>query len=182
VRASERARREKILGQRPWYVTYAYEAGGVPLTDRRTVSVEPPAEGEPIEVEYAAFRPQWSRVAGTTRNAFGWGLGLAPLVVVTLGAWSLLSAIRSNRGEVRAFTRGRPVLARVTFRGEDTTVELNRRHPFVIRWEFRVPTGELVPGSISTMSPADLAPFESGEELVVLYDPAAPRNNTLYVP
>ena len=32
------------------------------------------------------------------------------------------------------------------------------------------------------MSPADLAPFEGGEELVVLYDPAAPRNNTLYVP
>jgi hypothetical protein len=181
LRASERARRERILGQRPWYVVYDYAPGGVPLSVSATVLAEPPAVGAPVEVEYATFRPRWSRVAGAPRNVFGWGWGLAPLLVVALGGWSVLSAVRSNRREVRAFVHGRPVLARVTFRGEDPTVELNRRHPWVIRWEFRSPAGENVAGSISTMSSADLAPFEGADEVVVLYDPADPRCNALYV-
>lgn len=182
VRAVERARNEKVLGQRPWYLTYAYEVDGGSLTDRRTVLEEPPAAGEPIEVEYATARPQWSRWAGTTRNAFGWGWGLGPGgVIATLGALFLFTAVRSNRREVRAFVHGRPALARVVFRGEDPSVEVNRRHPVVLRWEFRSPAGEPVQGSLSSMDPADLAPFD-GDEVIVLYDPADPRCNTLFVP
>jgi hypothetical protein len=183
VRATEKARSEKILGQRPWYVTYDYQVGGVTLTDRRTVLSEPPARGAPIEIEYATARPQWSRWAGTTRNAFGWGWGILPgLVVAALGASSMLAAVRSNRREVRAFVHGHPVLARVTFRGEDLGTELNRRHPWVLRWEFRSPTGEVVPGSISSMDASELEAFATAEEVVVLYDPGDPRCSTLYVP
>lgn len=181
VRSVERARRERILGQRPWYVAYAYEVDGLPLDGEATVLVEPPPAGAPIELEVVPSRPRWSRVAGRTRNVFGWGWGLAPLLLVALGVSGLAKAIGSNRREVRAFVHGRPVLARVTFRGQDPTVELNRRHPFVVRWEFQAPTGERVEGSLSSMEAADLQPFEGAEQVVVLYDPADPRCNTLYV-
>jgi hypothetical protein len=166
--------------QHPYRVVYEYEAGGVTYTDDlSTIDLEPRV-GEAVALEYATVAPRWSRFAGMTRNVFGW-YGLLPLLVVALGAGLLFFAVRSNRREVRAFTHGRPVLARVTFRGQDTRVEVNERHPFVIRWDFRDPTGKTFEGALSSMDAEDLAPFGGAEEVVVLYDPADPRANTVYL-
>jgi hypothetical protein len=93
----------------------------------------------------------------------------------------IIYVARANRREIRAFTYGRPVLARVTYCGRDTTTEINGRSPYVIRWEFRGPSGEVFEGSLSSMKLLELEPYGQAEEVVVLHDPDDPRRNTLYV-
>jgi hypothetical protein len=160
---------------------YEYEVGGTTFTGEHDAYIEPPEPGGPIEVVYAPAKPEWSRRAGSLRAPLGW-FGLIPLFFPIMGATFLVRAVRSNRREVRAFVHGRPALARVTYHGQDHSTSVNRQHPTMIRWEFRGPTGELVQGSLSTMRFQDLEAFGKAEQVVVLYDPAEPACNTLYVP
>ncbi len=45
----------------------------------------------------------------------------------------------------------------------------------------RTSDGEVFEGSLTSMKLLELEPFERAEQVVVLYDPADPRCNTLYV-
>ena len=90
------------------------------------------------------------------------------------------AAVRSRRRAVRAFTIGQPALARVTYAGKDASTEINGRNPFKLAWEFEV-DGRTYPGDLSTMEKHSLGGLETMKEVVVLYDPAEPGANTLWV-
>lgn len=171
----------KIGGRRPTLVRFEYEGGGSRWQgESNSFEIQAEQTG-PVAVEYAALNPSWGRLAGETYGTFGY-LGLFTLIFPLLGGLLLNHAIRSNRREIRAFVHGRPVLARVTFRGLDHSTTVNGRHPFVMRWEFRTDTGATVHGSISSMVLQDIKAFGEAEQVVVLFDPADPKSNTLYVP
>ncbi len=170
----------RIMGQHPARVQYEYDVGGVTMRGEHTALMEPPAPGKPIVVDYASVKPGWSHMAGSLYAPLGLS-GLFPLLFVALGAGILVFAVRANRREIRAFVHGRPVLARVTFRGLDPSTQMNGRSPFMIRWEFRIASGEVFEGSLTSMNLLALEPFGNEEQVVVLYDPADPRCSSLYV-
>ncbi len=169
-------------GVPPSTVRYEYEVDGVRWRGGYDALIDPPPSGQAITIEYAAALPGWSRIAGARRNTWPWFLVAFIFFFPVFGAAMIVRVVRANRREVRAFTLGRPVLARVTFRGQDESTVLNGRHPFMIRWEFRGPSGEVVEGSLTSMTLLELEAFGQADEVVVLYDPADPRSNTLYVP
>lgn len=164
----------------PTRVRFQYEAGGTRWTGEAiTFAIDHDQTGA-IAVEYASLNPAWGRLAGETYSTFGY-LGALSLIVPLLGGLIAYFAVRSNRWEIRAFTRGVPVLARVTFRGQDHSTKINGRHPFLLRWEFNTDKG-VFKGSISSLQLLDIKAFGEADQLVVLYDPADPRANTIFVP
>lgn len=169
-------------GVHPTTVRYEYEVDGAKWRGGYDALVARPPTGSAIRIEYAAALPGWSRIAGTRRTGFPWFLVAFIMFFPVFGAGMIVRAVRANRREVRAFTLGRPVLARVTFRGQDESTSFNGRHPFMIRWEFRGPGGEVFEGSLTSMRLLELQAFGQADEVVVLYDPTDPRRNALYVP
>jgi hypothetical protein len=176
---AETNRSVKINGQRPTKVRFAYDGGPTRWEGESNSFEVAPGQTGPVEVEYAALNPAWGRITGETYSTFGYW-GLLSLLFPALGGFIAYFAIRSNRREIRAFTRGLPVLARVTFRGQDHSTKINGRHPFLIRWEFMTDKG-LYKGSISSLKLLDIKAFGEAEQVVVLYDPDDPKANTLYV-
>ena len=161
-------------------VRFQYEAGGTRWTGEAVSSAIRPGQAGPIEVEYAALNPAWGRPARGTYAPFGY-LGGLSLLVPLAGGCLLLAALRGQRRGARVFTHGFPALARVTFRGQDHAVKVDGRHPFLIRWEFMA--GDRVcKGSLRSVELLDVKAFGEAEQVVVLYDPADPRANTLFVP
>lgn len=171
----------RTSGRRPTQVRFEYEGGGSRWQGESSSFEIQPNQSGPVDVEYAGLNPSWGRLEGETYSTFGY-LGTLALVLPLLGGLIMSRAIRSNRREIRAFVHGRPALARVTFRGLDHSTAVNGRHPFLMRWEFRTDTGATVHGSISSMELQDIKAFGEAEQVVVLYDPAEPKNNTIYVP
>jgi len=180
ILAAELNRRVKINGRRPTKVVFEYEAAGATWTGETNSFTIRPGQAGPVQVEFAALRPAWGRLAGDTYCTFGY-FGLLTLLFPGAGALLARSAVRSNRKEIRAFTQGLPAMARVTFRGHDSSVTVNGRHPFLMRWEFQA-GGGVFQGSISSMKLQDIKPFGDAAQVVVLYDPADPGSNTLFVP
>jgi len=137
------------------------------------------AAGAQVPVEYASFAPGLARVEGTTRNLLG-AIGWVVLVFPVLGPPLLLSALRTRRTRRRLYREGRAADASVEYVGVDRTVATKGgRHPYVVRYRFRVDGAEYQ-GSFSDLEEAALAPFQ-GDAIVVLYDPAAPEVNVPYV-
>jgi len=170
----------KVNGRRPTQVRFKYEAGGTQWTgESESLSIRPGQSG-PVQVEYATLNPAWGRLTGETYATFGY-LGALSLLFPILGGLIAFSAVRSNRREIRAFTRGVPALARVTFRGLDHSTKVNGRHPFLMRWEFMTDKG-VYKGSISSLKLVDVKAFGEADQIVVLYDPADPKANTVFVP
>jgi hypothetical protein len=89
--------------------------------------------------------------------------------------------VRALRRGRRAYTCGEPVLATVTSAGFDRKTRINGKNPFKVAWEFQV-AGDSFKGSLSAMDPAALAAFADQREVVVLYDPAGPAANMLWIP
>ena len=182
VTSTETVNNVKVNGVRPTRLSFRYRVG--PTTydgDSATLDgmLRRTAVGATVPIEYLAFAPSISRVVGTTRATMGY----TPIFVVifpVVGAVLAFGAWRSNRREIRAFSRGAPVLARITFRGADMSVTVNHRHPFKIVWEFQV-GGRPYSGSFSTMQRGELGGIEQSEQLAVLYDPRDPSVNTLWI-
>ena len=170
----------KVSGRRPTRVRFQYEAGGTQWTGEANSFAVKPGQTGPVQVEYASLNPAWGRLTGETYATFGY-LGALSLLFPALGALLALSAIRSNRREIRAFTIGLPALARVTFRGLDHSTKVNGRHPFLMRWEFMTDRG-VFKGSITSLKLVDIKAFGEADQIVVLYDPADPKANTIFVP
>jgi hypothetical protein len=180
ILSAETNRSVKINGRRPTKVRFQYEAGGVQWTgEANSFEIHPEQTGA-LEVEYSTLNPAWGRLAGETYSTFGY-LGSLSLLFPCLGGLIAYFAVRSNRREIRAFTQGRATLARVIFHGQDHSTTINGRHPFLLRWEFQTETG-IYRGSISSLKLLDIKAFGEAEQIVVLYDPADPKANTIFVP
>ena len=172
-----------INGVRPTRITFAYRAEGadrtseVSTTDRQLAAAA--KQGDPVEVEICALHSGWARLPGTHVSLLG-VYGLFILLFPGLGLGFLTYAIRGRSRRIRAFVQGDATQGEVTFKGPDRSVRVNGRYPTMVEWTFTV-NGERHTGRISTLSPAALDGVHEKDPVVVLYDAADPRVNTLFV-
>lgn len=119
------------------------------------------------------------RLKGTTYSTMGY-MGLAPFLFPVFGVVFTLLAFLSNRREIRAFVHGRAVRGRVVRRGEDRSARQNKKHPWLVEWQFEV-AGQVYQGSLSHMNKALLQSAFPSDDIIVLYDPQNPKVNTALV-
>jgi hypothetical protein len=169
-----------VNGQHPTLIRFRWDdAGQVRSAESSTRDFDLLAAatvGAEVPIEVAG---DWARVRGASYSMMGLWSALF-LMFPALGFTLVFFAVRSNRREIRAFTDGQPILARVTYSGYDRSTRINGRSPLQLRWEFKV-NGEIYDGSISSMSTLLVEDQMDKKEVVVLYDPMNPRINTIYV-
>jgi hypothetical protein len=73
---------------------------------------------------------------------------------------------------------GQAALGEITNISKNYRVRINRRHPWIIQYSFKV-FGSDYQGKLSTLSQPD-ADLEPGKAVYVLYHPDDPNKNTLY--
>ncbi|OIP30663.1 MAG: hypothetical protein AUK47_24560 [Deltaproteobacteria bacterium CG2_30_63_29] len=174
----------EINGQNPYEIACEYQFAG--KTFHVSSYVMDPVRAQAlqtdteVELEVVASHPAWARISGTQRSAFGYWVAVFLLFPVA-GVVCLFLSIRSNRREIRAYREGQPIMARVTFRGEDLTASSNGRHPFLVKWTFTV-SQQRYEGSLSHMDRAMLGELLDANQVPVLYLPENPLVNTVYVP
>jgi len=141
------------------------------------------AKGKAVRVEYLGFAPDCARIVGTTRATAGY-VTLFILVFPSLGVLvlSLAIAARVQRARrARAFRSGVAAIGTIVSYGE--LRHRRREEPqYEIVWQFVDAAGQTRRGSAR----ADESDFAGemgvvGREVVVLYDPARPKDNVLYV-
>lgn len=125
-------------------------------------------------------RGDLARIRGTTLIPIG-PVGGLPLLFPLAGAVGLLFVVRANLRESRAARAGIPILARVTYFGDGKPVRKQGPPPTELRWSFIV-RGERYEGLLSLDHASEFDFLPSRDVIVVLYDPAAPGINTVYVP
>jgi hypothetical protein len=173
----------EVNGEHPLGVQYGYEVAGEKYEGESydlggaiagTVTV-----GASIPIEVVPMAPSWSRVKGTKSSKMGY-VGLFAFIFPIIGAFMLGHAIRSNRREIRAYREGVAIKGLVIKRGEDTTTEINGKHPFEIIWEFYV-DNKSYKGRLSNMNSDKLRQALPDDEVTVLYDPRDPNVNTVWI-
>lgn len=168
----------------PILIHYRYRAGSEtfegssPTLDAALLARAQP--GASVKLEVLPFAPAFSRIEGETYSPFGYFVVFVLLFPIIGGAL-FIGATRSNMREIRAFSRGNPKIARVTFIGPDTSTRINGRNPSKIDWE-HVDNGVTYTGSISHMEMSALADLPAAGEIVILVDPADPSSSTVWVP
>lgn len=175
-------RHVEINGEHPTLVSYRYRAAGQSFTAETSTMNEQAAHlrpGSRVTVEVLRASPGLSRLAGESYSVFG-VFGLFPLLFAVIGLPMALHARAANQREIRAYTQGEATIGKLLSFDMDRTVRINRRHPWMLRWEYFV-DGHRYTGSLSAMDHDVLAPYAT-DELAILYDPAEPSTNTLYVP
>ncbi|WP_164021023.1 hypothetical protein [Pyxidicoccus trucidator] len=143
-------------------------------------SCEPGGSFQPGQRVVLEWRGGQARIRGTTLTPMGRLGGLA-LLFPLAGAVGLLLVVRTNHRESRAARVGIPILARVTYFGDGKPVSKKGPPPTELRWSF-IARGERYEGRLSLDSASEFDFLPSRDVIVVLYDPAAPGINTVYVP
>ena len=133
--------------------------------------------GQPVVLE---SRGSLARIRGTTLNPLG-RIGGVLLLFPLIGAVGLLRVWWTNHRESRAARVGIPILARVTYFGDGKPVNKKAPPPTELRWSF-IARGERYEGQLSLDHASEFDFLPSRDVIVVLYDPAAPGINTVYVP
>ncbi len=107
------------------------------------------------------------------------GGGLGGLFVV-LGGGMLYSGIRTGLGKIRPYEIGRAALGEITEIYRDTSVDVNGRNPWAVRYQFEA-EGQVYEGRATTWKYAPKL-HQSGDRVHVLYLPDDPEQNALYPP
>ena len=143
-------------------------------------SCEPGGSFQPGERVVLESRGGQARIRGTTLTPVG-RLGALLLLFPLAGAVGLLLVLWANHRESRAARVGIPILARVTYFGDGRPVSKKGPPPTELRWSFIV-RGERYEGRLALDHASEFDFLPSRDVIVVLYDPAAPGINTVYVP
>ncbi|MFP2903852.1 hypothetical protein ACLESD_02025 [Pyxidicoccus sp. 3LFB2] len=143
-------------------------------------SCEPGGSFQPGQRVVLEHRGSQARIRGTTLSPMG-QLGLFILLFPLAGGVGMLLVLRTNHRESRAARVGIPILARVTYFGDGRPARKNGPPPTELRWSFIV-RGERYEGRLSLDTASEFDFLPSRDVIVVLYDPAAPVINTVYVP
>lgn len=169
----------KVNGARVKEVHFRFQVGRESFESESSMLGSTPATGAKVGVEYLPAWPEIARIEGTTRSTIGYA-GVFTYLFPLIGFVLALRAYLDNRREIRAFVRGTPVLARVTYSGSDTSVSVNKRHPFKLEWSFDAGGRERT-GKISHMEASKLRALVRCGQVLVVYDPADPKTNTVFV-
>lgn len=143
-------------------------------------SCERGASFQPGERVVVERRGDLVRIRGTTLTPMGRVAALL-LLFPLFGGVGLLLVLRANHRESRATRVGIPILARVTYFGDGKPVSKKGPPPTELRWSF-IARGERYEGLLSLDHASEFDFLPSRDVIVVLYDPAAPAINTVYVP
>ncbi|WP_147443733.1 hypothetical protein [Corallococcus sicarius] len=143
-------------------------------------SCEPGGSFQPGQRVVLESRGAQARIRGTTLTPMGRMGGLV-LLFPLAGAVGLLHVVWTNHRESRAARVGIPILARVTYFGDGKPVRKKGPPPTELRWSF-IARGERYEGRLSLDTASEFDFLPSRDVIVVLYDPAAPGINTVYVP
>lgn len=117
----------------------------------------------------------------TTSNELGIGgiiFSLVGLGFLIPGVIILFRRIRQARRLLFVIREGRDRLGDVVSAGYNTSVTINNRHPYRIKYTFR-PLGGEVEGTYQTMDHR-AGEVAAGSQVYILYDPDEPEYNTLY--
>ena len=134
------------------------------------------AERGPIEITYLRDRPSSNRLAGESQ-AFGaaifllTGAGFGGLGAVLVGR-SLRSVLRARR----LLRQGRPADATVTI-VEPTSVSVNRRQQFRVRYTYRDAAGQTHDGDSGYLDWEEASRWSAGDVGQVRYDPGRPGDS-----
>ena len=172
----------EINGAHPTRIVFSYDDVGLrrqaeSYTTKSSV-LGALAVGAPVEIEHLPGSDGVARVVGTTSGPFGPVVAFV-LIFPLAGAALLGWAVQMNQRLVRAYRHGRAVRGLVRSRGVDETVSSNGEHPTKIVWEFQV-DGRPYQGELSSFEHMLLREVVPSDEVVVVYDPAEPKHNTLY--
>jgi Predicted membrane protein len=172
----------EINGAHPTRIGFAYQDLGV-RREAQSYTTRPSVLGSlevggPVEIEHLPGSAGVARVVGTTVGPLGPAVAFV-LIFPLAGAALLGWAIQMNQRQVRAYRSGRAVRGLVRSRGVDETVSSNGEHPTKIVWEFQV-DGRPYQGELSSFEHMMLRQVVPTDEVVVVYDPAEPKHNTLY--
>ena len=172
-----------VNNRHPTIIRFRYRVGAEELigesSTRDPALIAAARPGAEVPIEISPSDRLNARIRGTSLSSMG-KAGLAFLGMPVLGAIFALVALRGNRRARRAYTVGKPVVARVTSSDWDRRVRINGRNPWRIAYEF---TAESRPykGAISSLNIDLLGELTKQKELIVLYDPANPCINTAFV-
>lgn len=101
------------------------------------------------------------------------GLGAAFAAVGGMLGWRRIASLRRREALLKF---GMPAIATVTFAEPNASVRVNRRHPWIVRYEYDV-GGRRYQGTESTFDlPRGLAP---GAQVGIRYDREDPRRSAL---
>jgi hypothetical protein len=109
----------------------------------------------------------------------GWILGLFGLAFLLSGPALLLARLASARRRVDVLRDGQATLGRIETLRRDSTTEINGRSPWVLDYSFNV-LGRTYQGKLLTLRDPD-PDLRRNTSIYVLYDPARPDDNTLYL-
>lgn len=151
--------------------------GPQPLAERPTSDTD--ALPTAFFAEVSTIRPEWAQLEGTNYGVFPPWTAFV-FLFPTIGLIVFVLAVRSNRREIRAFTRGKPTSGQVVSAGLNRSYTINNRHPYEVRWEFSI-DGTTYEGKLSSMKMTALADMHEGSDVVVLYDPNNPKVNTVFL-
>ncbi|HUJ24600.1 MAG TPA: DUF3592 domain-containing protein [Myxococcales bacterium] len=175
-----------INGRHPTEIRFTYSVDGQRYEGRSSTTSESLVrDAQPdatVPIAVSSLNPGWARLPGTTRSTFGY-VGLVVLLFPLIGALMLVFSVRAHLRERHVFRYGTPAMAKVVSFGPDYSTRINGRHPFRVRWEFRVDgDARVFTGTLSSMTMLSLEDLGKSEEIVVLYDPDNPEINTAWVP
>ena len=95
-------------------------------------------------------------------------------VALAVGTWRYDHA----RQVVNVLRIGKSTQGQIIDVQKDYSVRVNRQHPWVIRYQFRV-NGQNYEGDVRTLNPVG-ASFQTGKMVWILYLPDAPQWNAIY--
>ncbi len=140
-----------------------------------------PHPGDEVPLEVASCCASWARVVQMTRSPLGY-LGLPFLAGPLLGAFLLVPPLRARRRTIRAFVHGTAVPGEVVAAGR-TEIQKNKGNTWAFKtaWRFRATDGREYEGSLITHADPSADGVPNAGPIVVLYEPADPRTNTVFV-
>jgi hypothetical protein len=103
---------------------------------------------------------------------------LIGVVMLGIGLWLFIPRYQDTQMVVRVLREGEATRGEVIDLQEDTSVSINDRHPWIIRYQFSV-NGQSQEGKVTTLNPPG-QPLQVGKAVCVLYLPAAPQWSSIY--
>jgi hypothetical protein len=97
---------------------------------------------------------------------------------IVIGAVLFIRGFQKALRTVKILRNGQAALGEISDVSLNYRVRINKRHPWVIQYSFKV-LGSDYHGKLSTLSQPD-ADLEPGKAAYVLYQPDDPQQNTLY--
>lgn len=159
-----------------YWLSYRYDAGEQEYVGERDVSLDTwnrYREGDAVTIEYLRDDPGRSRVADdgvVTRWLLPLIFGVVGVLLGGIGWFLVVRSFRTVGRRIRALQEGAPALGRVIALLEETSVKVNKRHPFYLTYEFTDDSCEHREGNSPLLPRALESRWHADDPILVLYE------------